>query len=460
MAENIRTENKMGTLPVGKLLFQISLPMIVSMLIQALYNVVDSIYVSQINESALTAVSLVFPMQTLMVSISSGTAVGVNALVSRFLGEREFDRADNAASHGMFLGLISSAVLAIFFWLIAPPFMHMQTSDPVIFEYGVTYLQICGVLCVGIFMEITFERLLNSTGKTFLSMISQTTGAVLNIIFDPILIFGIGPFPEMGVAGAAAATVFGQIVAAILALIFNLKWNKEIHPSFRNMKLSGKMVGEIYRIGIPSILMISIGSVMVFCMNLIFMQYLNNSTAAAVFGVYFKLNSLFFMPIFGLNNGLVPIVAYNYGAKHRKRITKTIRLSIIAAVIMMGIGTLCFLLIPKELLALFNASEHMMAIGVPALRITCLGFMLAGYCFVLVTVMQAVGNAFYSMLHSLARQLLVLVPVSFLLATIFRAQGGLPEVWFAFFIADLSAFVIATLFFRKTYHEKLAQLPD
>ncbi len=458
--EQTRQENKMGTMPIGKLLLQISLPIIISMLIQAFYNIVDSMFVSRINEEALTAVSLIFPMQTLMISIATGTGVGVNALLSRALGAKEFKRANKVAQHAIFLAFVSSVIVAAAMLLLAHPFMHVQTDNPLIYQYGSTYMQICGGLCFGIFFQITMERLLTSTGKTIFTMISQMTGAIINIIMDPILIFGLGPFPEMGVAGAAAATVLGQTIAAILGVILNLKYNDEISLNMRGFRPEKHMILLVYKIGIPSIVMASIGSVMTFGMNLILMQYLNNSTAAAVFGVYFKLNSVFFMPVFGLNNGIVPIVAYNYGARHRKRIVETTKLGVISAVSLMLIGLAAFWIIPDKLLAIFNASENMLAIGVPALRIISISFIFAGYCIVIGSTMQALGSAIYSMINSLARQLFVLLPSAFILAAIFRSQGGLPAIWFSYIIAEIVSVIMTTIFFRKVYKEKIAPLPE
>jgi len=290
--EEIRKENKMGTMPVGKLLFSMALPMIVSMMVQALYNIVDSMFVSRISEAALTAVSLVFPMQNLIMAVASGTAVGINALLSRFLGQKNFEKANYVAEHAIFLGIAGSLVMAVIMFLIAPAFMHAQTSDSEIYQGGVTYMRICCAINIGVFMQITMERLLTSTGKTACTMISQVTGAVINTIMDPILIFGLLGAPKMGIAGAAAATIFGQCVAALLGLYLNIRVNREIRIDMRHFKPSGHLIGEIYKIAIPSIIMISIGAVMTFGFNLILMQYLKNSTAAAVFGVYFKLNSI------------------------------------------------------------------------------------------------------------------------------------------------------------------------
>lgn len=446
----------MGTMPVGKLLVTMSLPMIISMLIQALYNIVDSMYVSMIGESALTAVSLVFPMQNLIISIASGTCVGINALLSRALGEKEFGKAESVAQHALFLGVIVSVITSCVMLLITKPFAAVQTSDPDIYSGTVSYMRICCGICIGIFMQITMERLLTSTGKTMLTMVSQATGAIINIILDPVLIFGYGPFPEMGIAGAAAATVFAQCFSAVLGIFLNVRYNREISLNMKGFRPEGKLISEIYRIGIPSIIMMCIGSVMTFGMNMILIRYLASSTAAAVFGVYFKLNSFIFMPIFGLNNGMVPIIAYNYGAKHRKRILHTYRLAVVFAVVIMTIGMLLFWIIPNVLLGIFNASDQMLEIGRPALRIIALTFPVAGYAIVTGSIMQAMGRSMPSMIISLTRQLIVLLPSAFILA----AAGGLHAVWWSFDIAEVASVLLTIFFYGRVHKELIAPLPE
>ena len=449
-----RKENKMGIMPVGRLLFQMSLPMVISMVIQALYNIVDSMYVSQINEDALTAVSLVYPMQTLMIAIATGTGVGINALLSRSLGRKDYETANSVALHGVSLALISGVLFSAASFLLAEAFMGLQTSDPEIFAYGVTYMRICCTLCFGVFLQITMERLLTSTGRTLLTMFTQGLGAVINIILDPLLLIGQFGAPEMGVAGAAAATVIGQFCGFFLGLFFNLKLNREIRLNFRGFRLRASLTGEIYKIAVPSIIMQCISSVMTFGMNLILLQF--SSTAAAVFGIYFKLNSFIFMPIFGLNNGMVPIIAYNYGARKRLRINRAIRLSAVAATLLMLAGLALFCVIPEQLLGIFNASGHMLAIGVPAMRVISLSFIVAGCCIVLSSVLQALGSAFYSMLTSLIRQLIVLLPAAWLLAETF----GLPAVWWSFPIAEIFSLLFTVLFFRRVYRQKIRPLPE
>lgn len=454
MSSHVQKENKMGTMLVPKLLFQMSIPMMLSMLVQALYNVIDSIFVAQINENALTAVSLAFPLQNLMIAIAVGTSVGVNALLSRSLGEKNMKAAQDTARNGIFLSIVSCIVFALFCLVIIGPFLKFQTDDTQILEYGTTYLRIVTLLCAGVFIEIMLERLLQSTGRTVHTMISQGFGAIINIAFDPILIFGLLGFPRMGVAGAAAATVLGQFCAMFLALFLNLRCNKEISINMKGFHPDRTIIGTIYSVGVPSIIMQAIGSVMTFGMNKILIQF--TSTATAVFGVYFKLNSFIFMPVFGLNNGMVPIVAYNYGARNKQRLMQTVKLSIITAVCVMLIGLSLFILIPGQLLGLFNASEEMLTIGIPALRIIALSFIFAGYCIVVGSVFQALGNGVYSLIVSVCRQLLVILPAAALLAKV----GGLHAVWWAIPIAELVSVTLSTFYFRKIYKEKIIPLGE
>ncbi len=438
-----RAENKMGVMPVKKLIVMMSLPMMISMLVQALYNVVDSIFVSQIDEGALTAVTLAFPMQTLMISIGSGTGVGINALLSRSLGEKRFDRSDAAANNGILLTFLSFIAFLFIGLFGARPFIMTQTADPLIAEYGSTYLGIVSCLSFGVFFQMTFERLLQSTGRSFYSMISQATGAIINIIFDPILIFGLLGFPKMGVAGAAYATVLGQVVASILGLIMNLKYNSDISISFKKiLHPEAKVIGEIYMVGVPSILMMSIGSVMTYMMNRILTVF--SSTATAVFGAYFKLQSFFFMPVFGLNNGVIPVLAYNFGARKKDRIHETLRFSILLAVSIMLVGTVIFETIPDKLLMFFNASPEMLSIGVPALRIMGIIFPFAGASISMGSIFQAFSESIYSLIISVARQLVVLIPAAWLLSL----TGEVSNVWWAFPIAESISFTLSLVFFR------------
>lgn len=448
-----RPENKMGVLPVPKLLYSMSLPMMLSMLVQALYNIVDSMFVAKISEDALTAVSLAFPIQTLMIAVAGGTGVGINALLSRSLGERDFESANRAAKNGVFLALISAMIFAILGIFGANFFFAVQTDNPVIVEYGTQYLSIIMIFCFGIFMQITLERLLQSTGKTIYNMITQGLGAIINIILDPIMIFGLFGFPRLEVAGAALATVTGQVIAVLLSYYYNIKKNTEISISLRGFRPHKMTISNIYKVGIPSIIMQSIGSVMTFGMNKILLMF--SSTAAAVFGVYFKLQSFIFMPVFGLNNGMIPIIAFNYGAKNKKRIMDTIKLSILTAVAIMFVGFIIFQTCSGFLLKnLFDASAEMLAIGVPALRIISLSFLFAGYCIIVGSVFQALGNGVYSLIVSATRQLVFILPLAYIFATVF----GLSMVWWSMALAEIASVILSTILFRKIYKERIKPL--
>lgn len=437
-----RKENKMGVMSIDKLLITMSLPMMISMLVQALYNIVDSIFVSRINEHALRAVSLAFPIQSLMIAVAVGTAVGINAFLSKTLGQKLYDKANTIAVNGVFLETASALVFALAGIFVSRPFFVSQTDIRQVQEYGVTYLTICCCAGFGIFLQICFERILQSTGKTFYTMITQGVGAVVNLILDPILIFGYFGLPEMGVAGAAAATVTGQIVAAVLAIFFNWKCNREIRLSLRGFRPDWKLIGQIYKVGAPSIVVQAIGSVMTYGMNLILAAF---GAAQTVFGVYFKLQSFIFMPIFGLNNGMVPIIAYNYGAGHRERVIRTMKSSILFAVCIMLAGLLAMELFPARLLGFFNATQELLDIGVPALRTICLSFCFAGYCIVVGSVFQALGNGVYSMVVSIARQLCVLLPAAYLLSL----SGNVNLIWWAFPIAEFMSLGMSTYFLMK-----------
>lgn len=437
-------ENKMGVMPINKLLLSMSVPMMISMLIQALYNVVDSIFVAQINENALTAVSLVFPVQTVMIAVASGTCVGVNAILSKKLGEKKTQEADKTANVAVLLSVLSYFLFLIIGLCCSRFFFAIQTEDAQIIEYGASYMSIICTMSFGLFLQICFERLLQSTGRTVFTMLMQLTGAIINLILDPILIFGYFGFPKMGIAGAALATVIGQIVAMILGLIFNIMVNKDIHLSIRKMTFDKKLIKEIYRISIPAILMQSIGSVMVFLMNKILLGF--TSTATAVFGIFYKLQSFVFMPVFGLSNGMIPIVAYNYGARRRERMIKATKYSMIYATSLMILGLLTAEIIPEKLLLLFDASESMLSIGVPALRILCSSFIFVGFNIISSSLFQAVGNSVYSLLMSMIRQLFVLLPVAYLLSL----TGRLELVWLSFPIAEVAALIVSITLLKKT----------
>ena len=447
-------ENKMGVLPVGRLLAGMAIPMMISMLVQALYNVVDSIFVAQLSEDALNAVSLAFPLQNLMIAFGGGTAVGINALLSRSLGEKKQDMADKAANTGIFLSLCNFVVFALIGIFFSHTFFQLQAGgEEVIVEYGTQYATICLGCSIGIFSQFCFERLLQSTGRTTLAMCTQLIGAVTNIILDPILIFGLCGFPRLEVAGAAVATVAGQILAAIIAVIMNLKKNPDIHIIPREIRWNGSIAKEIYRVGFPSIVMQSISSIMTFGMNKILFGF--TKTATAVFGAYFKLQSFVFMPVFGLNNGTVPIVAYNFGARRGDRMRQTIKYSICAAVAIMIVGMLMFQSIPDKLLRLFDASEEMLRLGVPALRIISISFPLAGFGIGAGSVFQALGFSVYSMIISLIRQLVVLIPCAYAIG---RVTGDVTGVWWAFVIAELVSLTASALYLRRVNRDVIRTL--
>lgn len=438
MAEQMK-ENKMGIVPINKLLLSMSLPMMLSMLVQALYNIVDSIFVSRVNEYAVRAVSLAFPIQSLMIAMAVGTAVGVNALLSRALGEKNYERVNSVASNGLFSILVCYLLFVVVGLTLVKPFMASQSDVEQVRVYGNSYLTICCVCSIGIFMQTIFERLLQSTGKTFYTMITQGIGAITNLILDPIMIFGYFGFPRLEAAGAAVATVSGQIVAAVVAIIFHFRFNKEVQMKLKGFRPSLSMIGQIYAVGAPSIVVQAIGSVMTYGMNLILAAY---GVAQTVFGLYFKLQSFVFMPIFGLNNGMVPIVAFNYGAGSRQRVVEVIKRSVTYAVSIMLAGLLIMQLIPDKLLLLFNAEPELLEVGVPALRTISLSFIFAGYCIIVGSVFQALGNGVYSMIVSIARQLIVLLPVAYLLSL----TGRVSNIWWAFPIAELVSTSFTTFF--------------
>lgn len=446
-------ENKMGHLPIVKLVTTMSLPMMISMLVQALYNVVDSMFVARVSEDALTAVSLAFPAQNLLIGVATGTAVGVNALLSKSLGEKNFKRANAIAVNGVLLAIFGFLIFLVFGLFATELFFKAQTDNPSIISQGVDYLTVCCCFSFGVFIQIIFERLMQSTGRTFYTMITQTTGAVINLILDPIFIFGYFGIPAMGAKGAAIATVIGQIIAGIFAMILNHKKNTDISVSIKGFRPDFKIIGRIYSIGVPSIIMVAVGSVMTFSMNKILIAF--TETAAAVFGVYFKLQSFIFMPVFGLNNGVIPIVSYNYGAKNRTRVLKTIRVALLFACSFMIIGFSMMQLIPDVLLSFFAASEEMTRIGTVALRIISISYLAAGFSVVIISVFQAFGKGLFSMFISIARQLVVLVPAAYLLAQ----TGNLDNVWWSFPIAEIMSVTVGAIFFMHLYKTVIKKLP-
>ena len=445
-------ENKMGVMPVGRLLLGMALPMALSMLVQALYNVVDSMFVSRIsdlNNDALNAVSLAFPVPNILIGIATGVAVGVNALLSRGLGEKNMKEVNSSALNGLFLAMCGSLLCMLFGIFGAEPYMRSLTQVEATIQYGIQYIRVICIVSFGIFGEVLFERLLQSTGRTAYTLVTQGTGAIINIILDPILIFGLLGAPKLGVAGAAIATVFGQTFAALLGVYLNIKKNTELKISMKGFRPDLHIIKEIYQIGVPSIIMQAVGSVMVFFLNLILGAF--SSTAVATFGAYFKLQSFIFMPVFGLNNGVVPIVAYNYGARKKDRLMEASRLSTRYAVMIMTVGMLLFWVIPNVFLGIFDASDKMLAIGIPALRIISVGFPLAGYAIMKGSVFQALGKSIYSMNISIIRQLLVLLPAAFLLSRL----GEVTYVWLAFPIAEIVGLTFSIIYSRKIHREMI-----
>lgn len=451
-----KTENKMGTMPVNKLLITMGVPLMISMLVQACYNIVDSVFVAMLSEDALTAVSMAFPVQSVMIALGTGMGVGMNAMLSKSLGEGDRKNASRAANNGIFLGICFFLVFILVGLFVVRPFYMSQISQNMdIVNYGVSYTRICCLFSLGSFLQIIVERMIQGTGHTIYTMITQMTGAITNIILDPILIFGLGPAPEMGVAGAAIATCVGQWLAAALAIVLNHKYNHEIdvtlsqvfHPNLGVIK-------RIAYVGIPSTIMASIGSVMYYGMNLILTGF--SSTASAVFGVYFKLQSFFFMPVFGMNNAIVPVVAYNYGAGKRSRMIQTLKTGLVFGMAIMAVGTLVFELFPGALLNLFSASDNMKSIGIPALKIIAVHFPVAAASIVLGTMFQSLGRAVFSAIISIGRQLVVLLPVAYVLARL----GGLSVIWWCFPIAEIVSLVLTIVFFTKIYREVVMKVPD
>ena len=445
-------ENKMGVMPIGKLLINMALPMIISMLVQALYNVVDSIYVSQISENAVTALSLAFPIQNLQIGFAVGIGVGVNALLSKSLGQKDQENANFAAGNGAVIMVIATVVFMIFGIVGVEPFFRIQTEVAETFEASVTYTRICSIGCLGVFISILCERLLQSTGRTIYTMITQSFGAIINIILDPILIHGQLGLPAMGIAGAAWATIIGQWASAILGIIFNLTCNPEVHLHPKYFRLRGKTVAPILTVGIPSVVMNGIGSVMTFGMNQILQGF--RETATSVFGVYFKLQSFFFMPLFGLNNATISIIAYNYGARRPERIMKTLKISSISALTLMITGMLIFQFAPELLLSMFNPSQDFMTMGCAALRTISFAFPIAAVCIALSASFQALGNGIYSTIISLARQLIVLLPAAYLLSL----SGDVNLVWWSYPIAEIISGALTFYFFLRIYRQRIKPL--
>ena len=447
-------ENRMGVMPVGKLLFSMSTPMVISFLVQSLYNIVDSIFVARYSPDALAAVSLAYPIQILMIAVSVGTGVGVNALLSRLLGEDKKDRAKATADNAVLLAIISSIAFAIFGIIATKAFFDAQTNSETIRSLGYSYLSIVSIFSFGLILEVTYERILQSTGKTIYNMITQGIGAIINIILDPILIFGLLGAPKMGVAGAAIATVAGQIVAMILSFVFNMKYNEEVDITFGKhiFKPDFIIIKDIYKVGIPSIAMQSMSTLMMLGLNKILVRY--SDMAVNVLGIYYKLQSFVFMPIFGLNNGMTPIVAYNYGARNKDRIMKVLKYSFLSSLVIMVIGTAIFWLFPKELMILFSPNDEMLRLGIPALRICSLCFILAAFDVIAIASFQSLGNGMYALYASFLRQLVLILPLAYVLSNMF----GLEAVWYSIPLAELGCAFLDIYLMKKIYDKKIANL--
>lgn len=444
-----RPENKMGTMPINKLIINMSLPLITSMFVQAFYNIVDSLFVARINEDALTAVSMSFPAQNLMISAGVGVGVGITALIARYLGAHDEKGITRVVHNGIFLGILNSILFALFGIFLAKFYFEFQKASGIIETYGIQYLSICSIFAFSIIMEITFERMLIASGKTIYTMITQSTGAIINIIFDPIFIFGLFGFPKMGIVGAAVATIFGQTVAMFMALYFNVVKNHEVRISIKKFAVDFKTIVNIYEIGFPSIVMQSAASFMIFQLNNLLASF--STTATAVLGVYFKLQSFVILPVFGLNNSVISIVSYNYGAGKIKRLLKTVKVANIYAFSIMLAGFVLCQILPSQILKIFDASDNMLAIGVPALRIISFSFLIAPFSIVSSGTFQALGKGTFSLIISLIRQLIVILPLSYLLSRVMGMKG----VWIAFPIAEIVAGILTTIYLRKLYKNEI-----
>lgn len=440
-------ENIMGTMSTKKLLLEMSLPIMVSMLIQALYNIVDSYFVSQINENAFTAVSMAFPIQNIMLGIGVGTGVGIKALLSRSLGEKNYKKLNLAAENALILCFFHGFILFLVGLFVPKIYYESQARSFEIINYGIGYTKIVTMASLGMFFQLSYERILQSTGKTKLSMYAQLIGAVINIILDPILIFGLFGFPALGVNGAAIATVIGQIIGAALGYLLNKKLNPEIQ--IRGLHIDFKIINEIYKVGIPSVILITITSLVVYFLNIILGRF--SPTAVAALGAYFKIQSFIFMPVFGLNNGMVPIIAYNYGARKKDRVLETIDFSIKIGFLVAIIGLIIFQLFPVMLLKIFNASDQLIKIGVPAIKIISLSFVFVSYNFVINAVFQSLGNGLLALVSSLLRQIVVLLPVALLLSLF----GKLEYIWFCFPVSEIVGFIFSKHYLKQFAFNKI-----
>ena len=455
--EKAPKENKMGVMPVGKLMFSMSLPMVISMLVQALYNVVDSIFVSRIDENgeALTAVGLAYPIQLLMLAVAIGTAVGMNSLMSRRLGEKRFDEANSAASNGLFLELVSALVFLVLGLTVIGPFFHIFTDKPELYSLGVKYLRICMLFGVGLFIHLGFDRILQSMGKTVLSMVAQLAGAIVNIVFDPLLIFGLLGFPALGIAGAAIATVMGQWVSMVIAMLLVIRGEHEIKVSFRGFRPNGESIKEIYRVGLPSIIMQGIGSVMNTGMNFVLSRLITDEMGVAVMSIYYKMQSIIFMPLFGITNASMSIIAYNFGAKNYRRLMGTWKRTLVVCVLIMLFGLIMFQLFPAQIVHVFDEKGTLSDAGIRAFRTISLHFPIAAVCISMGTLFQATGKGFYSMIVSLMRQLFALLPAAAILALL---THRLDAVWWSFLIAEVVSLTVSSLYMLKLNRNELAEI--
>lgn len=447
----------MGTMPMLRLILTMSLPAIFSMLVQSLYNVVDSYFVAQVGQDALTAVSLAFPVQSLMIAFSVGTGVGVNSLVSRRLGEKRQEDADRAASHGLMLGIITALVFAVLGAIFTPVFFGAFTDNPAVLQMGCDYTYIVTIFCFGSFVQVALEKILQATGNMFYPMLFQLIGAITNIVLDPIMIFGLLGFPAMGVKGAAIATVLGQILAMAFSIFVIIKKEHDVHVTLRKFRFQGETVREIYRVGVPAIIMQSVSAVLTSLLNMILVSFgkVMGEAAVSVLGVYYKLQSFVFMPVFGLTQGLMPILGFNFGARKKKRIHSAMRYGMLIACIIMGLGTLLFELLPEQLLGMFNPSDIMLEIGVPAFRTVALCFIPAAVGIVASTLFQAIGMGTKSLMISILRQLVIILPAAWIFSKI-----GLSWVWWAFPLAEAVALIIALILMIYVYRKTIAPLGE
>lgn len=444
-------ENKMGTAPIFSLIIKMSLPAMFSMLVQSLYNIVDSVFVSQIGQDALTALSLAFPVQMLMIAAAIGTSVGVSSLVARRLGEGRQDDANSAATHGIVLAVMYWFIFAVLGFLFTRLFFESFSANPIVVGMGYDYISVVTMFSFGMFILIDLEKTLQATGNMIYPMIFQLMGAIINIILDPIMIFGLLGFPKLGVKGAAVATVTGQMISMLFCLYIVFKKSHAVHFSLKNFKIRGKTIAEIYRVGFPAIVMQSIMSILTTALNAILISF--SEAAVAVLGAYYKLNSFVFMPVFGLTQGVMPIMGYNYGAGNKKRVTDALKIGCVIATVILAIGTIIFFSIPGKLLMIFNASEEMLQIGVPAFRIISISFVTAAVSIILSTLFQAVGNGLYSLIVSILRQLVIILPVAY-----FMSKLGLNYVWYAFPIADVTSFFASLLLYKHLYERNIKHL--